>query len=298
MQRIATLLAVCAPGAVAAQGAAATQLWRLAGTTLTVPSALSTGGTGAIWNPAQRPPAGRASLSLEIVQTPSALSATGLLVVGRLRLHPLGDLGLLYGNMEMADLIRTGTSTMEESGPIPYYAQFVGGNWTMTLGGTTLGATLGLQDVKLDDVHAHELGGDVGISQELPAAFRVAGAAHLFAPLVPGDPHQDFSGGVERRMWRGSLWDGSGPASLTARYGFSLGRGASADHQLGLGLKIGAQFLLDVRMAREGGYGAPLWRGSAGIRVTVGHYGVTYARDAGASEIGSAYRVGLDAGTQ
>jgi hypothetical protein len=42
----------------------------------------------------------------------------------------------------------------------------------------------------------------------------------------------------------------------------------------------------------------PQWRGSAGIRIYVGHYRVSYARDTGTNDIGSAYRVGLEAETE
>ena len=51
-----------------------------------------------------------------------------------------------------------------------------------------------------------------------------------------------------------------------------------------------------VRVVREETYGSYDWRGSAGVRVAIGRYRVTYARDTGANEIGSAYRVGLEAG--
>src|SRR6266705_3187068 len=99
MQRIATLLVVCAPRALAPQATAATQLWHLAATTLPVAQALATGGGSAVWNPAQLPPLGRGSISVEIIQTPAAVGATGVLVVGRLRVRPVGELGVMYGNM-------------------------------------------------------------------------------------------------------------------------------------------------------------------------------------------------------
>ena len=51
-------------------------------------------------------------------------------------------------------------------------------------------------------------------------------------------------------------------------------------------------------MAREGGYGAAEWRGSAGVRIRIGGYRLSYARDAGVSDIGSAYRIGLEAQTK
>lgn len=295
MQRIVTFLAVCAPAMVAAQETAAIQLWHLAGTTLPVAQALTTGGGSAVWNPAQPPPTGRASVCLEMIQTPAAVGATGVLVVGRIRTPPLGELGLVYGNMEMSDLLRTTFSPTQDSGSIPFYAQFVAANWTLTQRGTTLGATLGLQDVRLDQFHAQRAAFDIGVAQVLPGAVRVAAASHVFAPLAAGDPSHDFYGGVERRLWRGTLWRGSGPVSLSARYGVAFGHGFSADHHVGLGLEVAAQFLADVQVAREGGYGAAQWRGSAGVRIRIGHYRVSYARDAGVSDIGSAYRIGLEA---
>ena len=98
------------------------------------------------------------------------------------------------------------------------------------------------------------IGGDVGISQELPAAFRVAGAATCLPPSCRA---------IHTRISRGrgaphvARLGGSGPSSLTARYGFSLGRTASsADHHVGLGLKVGAQFLVGP----AGHAGRWLWR--------------------------------------
>jgi hypothetical protein len=295
MQRIAAILAVCAPAALAAQETAATQLWHLAATTLPVAQALAIGGGSAVWNPAQSPPAGRASICLEIIQTPAAVGATGVLVVGRIRVPPLGELGLIYGDMEIADLLRTSFSPTQDSGSIPYYAQFLAAHWTLTRRGTTLGAALGVQDARLDEIHAHRAMLQLGVAQVLPGALRIAAAGHVFRSPIAGDVGHDFYGGVERRMWRGTLWRGSGPASLIGRYGVAFGHGFSADHHIGLGLEVATQFLADVQLTREGGYGAGEWRGSAGVRIRIGHYRVSYARDAGVSDIGSAYRVGLEA---
>lgn len=295
MQRIAIVLAVCAPAAAAAQETAAIQLWRVAGTTLPVPQALATGGGSAVWNPAQPSPTGRGSVCLEIIQTPVAIGASGVLVVGRIRVSRFGAVGIVYGNMQIPNLLRTTVSPAPDSGSIPYYGQFLVGNWSFTRGGTTVGTSLGLQDARLDAVNAQRAAFDVGIAQQLPGSLRIAAAGHLFAPVAAGDPSHDFYGGVERRMWRGTLWRGSGPVSLTARYGVAFGHGFNPDHHFGLGLEIAAQFVADVQVAREGGYGAAGWRGSAGIRIRVGHYRLTYARDTGISDIGSAYRIGLEA---
>jgi hypothetical protein len=292
MQRIASILAVCAPVAVAAQETAATQMWHLAGTTLAVPQALAIGGASAVWNPAQPPPIGRASVCLEIIQTPAPVGAAGVLAVGRIRLHPLGEVGVVYGNMQISNLLRTTFSPVQDSGSIPYYAQFVAADWTLTRGGTTLGATFGLQEATLDETHRQRAVLDLGIVQLLPASVRIAVA--VVAPVAEGDPSDVLYGGIERRMWRGTLWRGSGPASFSARYGVAVGHDFTADHQFGIGLEVGA-LIADVQVAREDGYGAVGWRGSAGIRIRIGHYRLIYARDAGISDIGSAYRIGLEA---
>ena len=283
---------------VAAQEPGAAQLWDLAGSTLPVAQALATGGTSAVWNPAQPPPPGRASLCLEMIQTPAAVGAEGLLFVARLRVRAAGELGIVYGTMKMSDLIRTELSPSLDSSSIPYYAQFIAASWTKTHRGTTLGATFGLQDITLDRAHRDGPMLDLGIAQMLPWGFRVAVAGHVVATLAAGDPDHDIYGGIERRMWRGTPWRGSGPVSLTARYGIAVGRGFGADHEFGAGVDVGNQFLADLHVARESGYGVPEWRGSAGIRIRIGRYRVNYARDTGVSEIGSAYRIGLEARVQ
>ena len=296
MQRIATLLAACAPALVGAQEPGVAQLWELAGTTLPVAPALATGGASVVWNPAQAPPGGRASVCLEFIQTPTAINATGVLVVSRLRVRRVGELGLIYGSMEMSDLIRTESSALD-LGPIPYYSQFIAGSWTLTRGHTTLGATVGLQDIKVDRTQRQRASLDLGIAQLLPWDFRIAASGHLFTPLATGDRQHDVYGGVERRMWRGTLWRGSGPVSFTARYGIAVGQGFSADHQFGTGIEVGNQLVIDMQVARVGGYGVEEWRGTAGVRVRIGRYRVSYARDTGMSGIGSAYRVGIEAHT-
>jgi hypothetical protein len=197
--------------------------------------------------------------------------------------------------MEIADLLRTTVSPSQDSASIPYYAQFVAANWTLTLGSTTVGATLGLQDVRIDRIKEQRGAFDIGVAQLLPGAVRIAAAGHVFAPLAAADASHDFYGGVERRMWRGTLWRGSGPVSLDARYGVAFGQGFTADHHVGLGIEMGGQFLADLQVVREGGYGVATWRGSAGIRIRIGRYQATYARDTGVNDIGSAYRVGLEA---
>jgi len=50
-------------------------------------------------------------------------------------------------------------------------------------------------------------------------------------------------------------------------------------------------------LAREGAYGdrGASWRPVAGVRIVIGKYRITLARDTGVNDLGSAYRVGVDA---
>src|SRR6266700_787145 len=56
-------------------------------------------------------------------------------------------------------------------------------------------------------------------------------------------------------------------------------------------LYAGADFVV----VREGSYGDAGWRPVAGMRVTVGRYRLSFARDAALNDVGAAYRVGRDA---
>src|SRR5712692_4569356 len=149
MQRIVRLIVGLAPATLAAQSGAGTELWRLAATTLAVPPALASGGTAAFWNPAGPASGGRGDVALEVIETASAVGATGMLGAARLQLA-IGDLGLVYGRMSIGDLVRTSLSPDPDPGTIPYYTQSIGVNWSAAKWGTTIGATLGLQDTRLD----------------------------------------------------------------------------------------------------------------------------------------------------
>ncbi|HWC72639.1 MAG TPA: hypothetical protein VG454_01785, partial [Gemmatimonadales bacterium] len=119
-------------------------------------------------------------------------------------------------------------------------------------------------------------------------------ATHFFSSLALDDPSQDVYAGVEARLWNGKI---SGErAALRGRYGIAFAHGFTADHQFGLGMELAQSFMLDFLLVYEGAYGTgSSWRPVAGIRLAVGKYHVTLARDAGVNDVGAAYRVGLDA---
>src|SRR5438094_671844 len=124
------------------------------------------------------------------------------------------------------------------------------------------------------------------------ASFALAAATRCFSRFAAGDPAQDLYGGVELRLWHGPLWGSR--AAVSARYGVATAHGFTADHQFGAGFELGTQFASDLEVQREGSYGQAGWRAVAGMRVGVGRYRVSFARDFGVNDIGAAYRVGLE----
>ena len=295
MQRIAVLLVglVAIPGASSsAQQAAGTALWRLAATTLPLPPALATGTAAVFWNPAQIEDSARTQLGLEGIQTPAAIGASGMIAAVRVRAGSVGQIGFVYGHIGLSDLTRTGDSP-DPIGAVPVYTSALGATWSRRVAGTALGASVAYHDTRLDIAHQTRWTLDVGVSRQVASRLRVAAATHFFSSLSASDPAQDVYAGVEYRVWQGPLWGDQ--AVVRGRYGLAFGHGFAADHQLGAGVELGRVVALDVGVNREGSYGTGGWRAAAGVRVTIGKYRITLARDAGVNQLGSAYRVGVDA---
>jgi hypothetical protein len=295
MQRIAVLLVGLAtiPRSGAAQQAAGTALWRLAATTLPLPPALATGTAAVFWNPAQIDDSARTQIGLEGIQTPAAIGAAGMLAAVRVRAGAVGQLGFVYGHVGLSDLTRTGDSPDPIGSAVPVYTSALGMTWSRPVLGGALGATVAYHETRLDDVSVTRWTLDVGASRDIVPGLRVAAATHFFSSFSSSDPAQDVYAGVEYRLWQGPLWGDR--AVVRGRYGLAFGHGFAADHQVSAGFEVGRIVALDVGLTREGSYGTGGWRPAAGVRVTIGKYRVTLARDAGVNELGSAYRVGVDA---
>jgi hypothetical protein len=286
-----TLIPLLWGGTLAAQASPGSDLWRLAAVTIPVPAVLSTGTVASFWNPAQAPIA-HGRVGLDLIQTPAALGATGVLAGIRLPAAGLGSLGLVYARMGLSDLVRTSDSPDPDGPSIPFYAQVLGLTWTRPLAGTAVGATLAYHDTRLDGTTSDRWSVDIGVSRTIGTRARVAFATRGFRRFG-NDPAQDAGAAAEYRLWRGPVW-GDTPGTLVARYGIAFGHPGGVDHQLGAGLDIGTPVSLDVVVSREASYGNASWRGAAGIRVTVGRYRIAFARDGGVSDLGSTFRVGLE----
>jgi hypothetical protein len=296
MQRIAVLLVGLAiiPGRSGmAQQAAGTALWRLAATTLPFPPALATGTAAVFWNPAQIEDSARTQLGLEGIQTPAAIGASGMIAAIRVRAGSVGQIGFVYGHVGLSDLTRTGDSPDPIGSAVPVYTSALGVTWARRVAGAALGTTIAYHETRLDNARVTRWTLDVGASREIAPGLRLAAATHFFSSLSARDPAQDVYAGVEYRVWQGRLWGDE--AIVRGRYGLAFGHGFAADHQLGAGVELGRVVALDLGVTREGSYGTGGWRPAGGVRITIGKYRVTLARDAGVNQLGSAYRVGVDA---
>jgi hypothetical protein len=177
------------------------------------------------------------------------------------------------------------------------YTFALGATWSRVIASTSVGATLAFHETRLDLALADRWTFDVGASRSLAGdKLRVAAATHFFSSLALHDPSQDVYAGIEGRLWQRAVSGTRGAAVLRGRYGISFGHGFSADHQFGIGAEIASTIAFDLMLAREGSYGGGggSWRPAAGLRLVIGKYRVTLARDAGVNDLGSAYRVGVD----
>lgn len=286
-----------APAVLTGQQAAGAELWRLAGVTVPLPAALARDGAAAFWNPAQDADGARVLASLEAIQTSDAVGASGVLGSLSLRATGLGRVGLVYGRMQLGGLVRTTFAPDAVEGTVPFYSHAAGVTWTRGFGMTTLGATVEYHATQLDTAAARYWTFDVGAAQRVNDVLRIAAATHFFSRFRTADAVQDLYGGAEARVYRGPLWDSTAVATVRLRYGVTVTRAGAVDQAFGAGVEFGTPptLALDALVVREAGYGGAAWRVVAGLRIGIGRYRISFARDAGVNDVGGTYRVGLEA---
>src|SRR2546428_6147403 len=252
MPRVPLLLGVLAPAALLGQEGAGAELWRLAATTLAQPPALATGGAAGFWNPAQPATGERAAFGVEVVNTPSAVGASGVLFTARARVSPVGRVGIVYGRMSISDLVPTSLSPDPDGGTIPFYTQTVGASWSATRGASALGATFAYRTTQLDYEQSNRWTLDAGVRYGVTGALTVALATRSFSRFAASDAARDLSAGIDYRVWRGAPWRGGAPASVHRRHGITLTRRFTQDHQFGPGFALGGPFSPALPPVAEG----------------------------------------------
>ena len=292
--RFLTTLALAAgicPSALA-QAPKASSLWDIPATTLATPPALETGATAAFWNPAATFRSRGLAIGGQVIQTPEQLGLRGLIAGVSGSLTPHLAVGIVFGRVEVGDLIRTSSSPIAEAGDIPVYEQAGGAAVAARIGPADVGVLVRAHDARFDVFRQAGLSGDLGVSVALPMGFRVAATSRFqsFQPKIQAPAQYDAAIGYQSPTQ--SAW--GTPVRAGLRYGLHAAPHASLEHTVGMGIEIISRLRTDLALVREASFHDVLWRVVLGISIQAGPYSIIAARSSGLSGLGANYRVGLD----
>ncbi len=282
--------------AARAQAPASADLWRLSAASLAGPAALETGPTGAFWNPAAAWGDPQVRAGVQVLETPDALSVSGLLAGLSYRLSPALAAQVLLGRTDVGDLVRTTTSPTSDLGAIPVYEQLIGLGVALRRGGASAGALLRAHNARFDAARDNGLTLDLGVRARL-GRCSIAAATHFFPLDITSRNVTDFYAGGECQPVSPRVW--GTPGRVFVRYGVSARRGGPVEqgmveHAFGSGLELNQHFRLDAAMVREQGYAEVDWRPVLAVQLRVGRYAIAAARSSGLGGLGASYRIGLD----
>lgn len=286
------LVAVLAPTAAHAQAPQASGLWDIPATTLAQPPALETGVIGTFWNPVAVVDSGRLRVAAQAIQTPDVVGLGGVLVGFS---HPLNrrlGIGIIFGRVEVVDLVRTSTSPAALPGDIPVYEQSAGVAVGAQTGPATFGVLFRGHDARFDVFREGGFSADAGARVTLANRVTIA-AASRFVPLKgDGGTPTRYYGGIEVRALDAPVWNATG--SVFVRYGLLTRHEGGWEHTIGGGLELASRLELNAAYIREAGFAAADWRLVLSLGVRAGRYEVVAARGSGLRGIGANYRAGLE----
>ncbi len=276
---------------VGAQAPAGADLWRVAGTALATPPPLVSGATGFLWNPAAPTP--EYAVGLEVVQTATVVGLSGLSVGAQTKVGKRTQLGLVFGRMQVRDLVRTTTSPNSAVGSIPVHEQFIGGKVGIRAAWFEVATLLRFHDERFDALGSQGFTLDFGVYAEPVPVARFAAATH-FLPLDFSRHHTTdfiFAGEVEPlrpNVLRDSKW------RVLWRYGLTVRSAFGPDHMLSAGARYDDVLSVDFSMTRESGFEAGAWRPGVSFALRIGRYTLGAARGSGVNDVSSTYRITMD----
>ena len=277
--------------AAAAQAPAGADLWRVAGATLATPPPLVPGATGLLWNPAA--PAPEYAVGVEVIQTGAIVGLSGLSVGAQAKVGKRGELGLVFGRMQVQDLVRTTTSPNSEVGSIPVHEQFVGGKVGIRAAWFEVATLLRFHDERFDALGSQGFTMDFGVYAEPWSVARFAAATHFLALDFSTQHTTDFflAGEVEPlrpNLLRDTNW------RLLGRYGITLRSLFGPDHVLSMGARYHDVLSFDLSMTREAGFAGGGWRPGMSFALRIGRYTLGAARGSGVNDVSGTYRISLN----
>jgi hypothetical protein len=281
-------------GALHAQAAVSTDLWRVAAGTVAVPLALADDGLAPLWTPAVllRPGGPRARAGVESLHAPEEIGVSGALAALTVR-GAGGSLAFAYGRIGLEDLLRTETSPEAVGGLIPAYVHLVSLGYARAVGPhTAVGVAARFLEGRLADLTDRRMSLDAGVLFTGVPGARLGLATRFFDPrFAAGEPGASYAAGAEYAT--PPLGPGTLAPRLRARYGLTLQRGDGPAHHLSAGVAAGRVLALDLGAARESLAGEGLWRSRAQLVLGTGRYLVGVGRDGGTNGFGATYRFSL-----
>lgn len=277
--------------AVWAQAPAGADLWRVAGTALAVPNPLVSGATGFLWNPAA--PAPEYAVGLEVIQTGSVVGLSGLSAGAQTKVGKRTQLGLVFGRMQVRDLVRTTTSPNSSVGSIPVHEQFIGGKVGIRAAWFEVATLLRFHDERFDALGENGFTLDFGVYAEPWSIARFAAATHFFPLDFSTQNTTDFffAGEVEplrSNMLRDSQW------RVLGRYGLTVRPAFGPDHMLSVGARYLDLLSIDFAVTHESGFASGGWRPGVSFALRIGRYTLGAARGSGINDVSGTFRITVD----
>jgi len=285
-------LLIFTPATGLGQAPDAASLWDIAGTTLAQSPALESGATGAFWNPTAILEGAGLRVGIQAVETPDVLGLSGILAGASQSIGPKIAVGVLFGRIQVSDLVRTSTSPLSQGGDIPVYEQLAGLALGASFGPVRTAVLLRGHDARFDLVHGSGLTLDLGASVRPNNRLRIAATSQFVPADLSNRGTERYYAGVEYQVLSLSAW--GTPARFTMRYGAAIRDRRDLEHTFGAGLDLGQRITLDSGLQREEALGNTVWRFVLAIGVRAGRYSVLAARGGSVQGLGANYRVGLD----
>src|SRR2546428_7400958 len=104
--------------------------------------------------------------------------------------------------MRPGGVVRTYASPDPDQGIMPFIAHSIRATGALGRGGTTLGATAGYHETRLDRTDVGQWTLDAGLDHRINDVLRAAAATHFLSHASISDATQDIYAGLEYRVLR------------------------------------------------------------------------------------------------
>lgn len=281
------------PAGLSAQAPPAADLWRVATTSVAIPTPLQTGATGMFWNPAAVAAHDLLAVGADAVLTSEVLGLSGLLAATSFRIPGPLRAGVVAGRVEIRDLVRTTTSPDGTDGSIPVYEQFVGIDVGVSHAWLQAGIGLALHESRFDVVSRSGFTIDAGLQARPLDRLTLAASTHLLPLDLSNDANTEYLAAAAYSVIDRNPAEGM-QLSASARYGVAYQARGAWEHTLGLGAELARRVVVDVALASESSVTERVWRPSLGLGIRFGGYTVEFGHGLGANDVGGTTRIGLD----